>query len=247
MAALLAMLGAFASWLLCVLGIILAVFLALLLIVLFVPAFVQIEYEDGALTVVVGLLFVRVHVYPYFYFLWDKYENETEEEQAERLAKKEIKRARKETKRAEHKAKKIEPAVAAKGAKITLEMIVALLRAAGMATKLVVNALRIEKICLWLPIHKEDPAQTAIFYGKVNAWLYSSLAVLNHFLYLDFQELQITPVFEEKFERSAYFSCKVSARLFIMVVVAVRLLQMLWHEKELLSLFQKKKPMHATK
>lgn len=234
------------SYLLIALGWLLLALLVLVCILLFVPVYAKIAYQEEEFSLVAGMGFVQVHLYPRFYILWDGHANETEEEAAARLAKKEAKRAEKQAKKdaekAEKAAKKIDKKAAGKGAKITLDIIITLLRTAGMVMRLIFGALRIEDIRLRIPVQSSDPAKTAILYGKVNAWVYSTLAVLNNFLYLDFKELQIAPVFEENFEGSAYFSCKVSARLFIMVVVAYRLIETLRHEKELIALFVKGKP-----
>lgn len=217
-------------------AILLACIIVLLLVLLFVPSFAKITYEKESFSVVVGILFIQVHVYPHLYFLWDKYADETEEERAARLAKKKEARAKKKPKK---QVEKVGDTKAAKGAKLTIDAIVTLLRTAGRVTQLIVGALRIEKIRLQLPVHSNDPAQTAILYGKINAWFYSSIAILDHFIYLDFQEIQITPIFEENFEKTAYFSCKVSAKLFILVIVVIQLFQTLRKEKELLAFFQK--------
>ncbi len=230
------------SFLLAAFGWLLLVLLVLVCILLFVPAFAKITYQEESFSVVAGILFVRVYLYPRFYIMWDFHAGETAEETAARLAKKEEKRlAKKAKKDAEQAAKKIDQKAAGKAAKITLDSIITLLRTAGMVMQLIFGELRIMDIRLRLPVQSSDPAQTAILYGKVNAWVYSTLAVLNNFLYLDFKELQIAPVFEENFAGSAYFSCKVSARLFIIVVVAYRLFETLRHEKELLALLLKGK------
>ncbi|MFI3170634.1 MAG: DUF2953 domain-containing protein [Faecalibacterium sp.] len=247
MAAAWAALCAALCWLLCAVGILLAVIILLLLILLFVPSFAKIRYQDEEIYIVVGILFVQVHVYPRVYFVWDRYANETDEAREARLAAKKAKRdAAKKAKESEKDLEKIGKKAAAKGAKITLDAIVTLLQTAGAITKMIVDALRVEQIKVRIPIADGDAAKTAMTYGKFNAWFYSCLAVLNNFIYLDFDEIQIIPVFDEKFERNAYFSCKVSARLFIIVVVAVRLIQVLRREKELLNLILKRKPSKAS-
>ncbi len=78
--AVLSALGTLLFWMLCAVGILLGIVLFLLLIVLFVPAFAEVRYDDDEWFVVVGMACVRVHVYPYFYFIWDRYANESEEE-----------------------------------------------------------------------------------------------------------------------------------------------------------------------
>ncbi len=228
--------GTVLYWLACAFGVLLAVAIVLLLVVLFVPAYVTIVYQNESLEVKAGMLCFTLRVYPECRFLRKNPE-----------AKKAKKAAKKDVRKDEKKAVKLSDRIAAKGARATINALLSIVRAAGLAMRLILGALKIENICLRLPVQSGDPAQTAILYGKTNAWIYGSLAVLNNFLYLDFKEVQINPVFEENFERTAYFSCKVSAQLVIMVVVAFRLFQMLRNEKELLSFFAKGNPRSTVK
>ncbi len=228
-------------YLLCTLGWLLLVVLVLLCIVLFVPTFVDIVYQEDEITVVAGILCVRVHLYPRVYFLWDIYANETGDERATRLAKKEEKRLAKQAKKDAKKLGQDEKKALKKGVKITLETIITLLQTAGMVMRIIFGALKITNIRLRLPVQEGDAAKTATQYGKTNAWVYGTLAALNNFLYLDFDEVQIIPVFAENFAKDAYFSCKVSARLFIIGVVLYRLYMALRDEKEILALLTKGK------
>ena len=65
----------------------------------------------------------------------------------------------------------------------------------------------------------------------MNAWLYTSLGVLDRFIFLDFEELRLLPDFgsaEPTVEDRVSF--RVSARLFFIVCAAVRVLYEFWHE-----------------
>ena len=109
-----------------------------------------------------------------------------------------------------------------------------MLRGAGRLTRAIFGALRFTKIRICLGVRGEDPAQAARTYGKLNAWLYTSLGVLDHFIFLDFEELRLLPDFgsaEPTVEDRVSF--RVSARLFFIVCAAVRVLYEFWREKVL--------------
>ena len=121
-----------------------------------------------------------------------------------------------------------------KKAKLTLNIICTMLRGAGRLTRAIFGALRFTKIRICLGVRGEDPAQAARTYGKLNAWLYTSLGVLDRFLFLDFEELRLLPDFgsaEPTVEDRVSF--RVSARLFFIVCAAVRVLYEFWREKVL--------------
>ena len=71
-------------------------------------------------------------------------------------------------------------------------------------------------------------------YGKLQAWLYPVLGVLDRFIYLQFDELRIVPDFgsaEPTVEDRV--SLRISARALFIVVAAVRVLAEFWREKVL--------------
>ena len=121
-----------------------------------------------------------------------------------------------------------------KKAKITLEILCTMLKGAGTLTKAVFGALRITKIQVRLGVRGEDPAAAARSYGKLQAWLYPVLGVLDRFLWLQFDELRILPDFgsgQPTVEDRV--SCRVSAQALFIVLAAVRVLYEFWRKKVL--------------
>ena len=142
------------------------------------------------------------------------------------------KKARKKAAAAAAKANK--PAQPRKKAKITLEILCTMLKGAGTLTKAVFGALRITKIQVRLGVRGEDPAAAARSYGKLQAWLYPVLGVLDRFLWLQFDELRILPDFgsgQPTVEDRV--SCRVSAQALFIVLAAVRVLYEFWRKKVL--------------
>ena len=138
-----------------------------------------------------------------------------------RAAAKEAKRPKKET-------------APRRKAKLTLNILVTILRGAGRLTKAVFGSLRVTKIRVCLGVRGEDPAEAARAYGRLNAWLYSSLGVIDRFVYLDFDELRILPDFGSAEPTVAdRVSFHLSARLLFIVAAALRVLYEFWREKVL--------------
>ena len=109
-----------------------------------------------------------------------------------------------------------------------------MLKGAGTLTKAVFGALRITKIQVRLGVRGEDPAAAARSYGKLQAWLYPVLGVLDRFLWLQFDELRILPDFgsgQPTVEDRV--SCRVSAQALFIVLAAVRVLYEFWCKKSI--------------
>jgi len=242
MGAFLAVLGAVLLFVLKTVGILLLVVLVLVVMLLLCPFCADLCWEHGVLTVRAGALGITFPVFQY-----PKPEPPPAPENPEPpkgfgkvKAKFAAWRTERKRKKAEEKARKkaaaaaSKPARPRKKAKITLEIICTMLRGAGTLMKAVFGALRITKIQVRLGVCGEDPAAAARDYGKLQAWLYPVLGVLDRFLWLQFDELRILPDFgssqptvEER------VSCRVSAQALFIVIAALRVLYEFWRKKVL--------------
>ena len=219
MGAFLAALGAVLLFILRVIGILLLVVLILLVLLLLCPFCADLCWEHGVLTVKAGALGITFPVFQY-----------PKPEPPRGFCKVKAKfaawRAERKRKKAEEKARK--------KAKITLEILCTMLKGAGTLTKAVFGALRITKIQVRLGVRGEDPAAAARSYGRLQAWLYPVLGVLDRFLWLQFDELRILPDFgsgQPTVEDRV--SCRVSAQALFIVLAAVRVLYEFWCKKVL--------------
>lgn len=212
-----------------IIGWILLAILVLLAAVLLVPACVWLRYEKDVFSVSVGLLGIRIQVWP------QREKHLSERQQHIRQAKEKAKeeKAAAKAKKKQENGKKKEPGARAK---LTLETVCALAGSAGIFLRAVFGALRIRHIRIRWPVHAEDAAATALRYGKAQAWLHTCLALLNRVFWLDFDECRLEPDFTGKQAGTEYFSCKISAQLIIIVIAAVKLVLRL-KEEDLLSLF----------
>ena len=228
MGAFLAALGAVLLFILRVIGILLLVVLILLVLLLLCPFCADLCWEHGVLTVKAGALGITFPVFQY-----PKPEPPPAPENPEPPRGFGKVKAKFAAWRAERKRKKAEEK-ARKKAKITLEILCTMLKGAGTLTKAVFGALRITKIQVRLGVRGEDPAAAARSYGKLQAWLYPVLGVLDRFLWLQFDELRILPDFgsgQPTVEDRV--SCRVSAQALFIVLAAVRVLYEFWHKKVL--------------
>ena len=140
----------------------------------------------------------------------------------------------KKAKAAKKPAKEKKPAEPRKKAKLTLNILCTILRGAGTLIRAVFGALRINHSRVCLGVRGEDPAAAARNYGKLQAWLYPVLGVLDRFIYLQFDELRIVPDFGSAVPTvEDRVSLRISARALFIVVAAVRVLAEFWREKVL--------------
>ena len=242
MGAFFAAIGAVLLFVLKIIGILLLIVLLLAVLLLLCPFCANLCWEHGVLTVKAGALGITFPVFQH-----PKPEPPPAPEnpappkglkakfaawRAERKRKKAEEKARKKAAAEAEKAKK--PASPRKKGKITLEIICTMLRGAGTMTKAVFGALRITKIQVRLGVRGTDPADAARSYGKLQAWLYPLLGVLDHFIWLQFDELRILPDFgSEEPTVEDRVSCRVSAQALFIVIAAVRVLYEFWRKKVL--------------
>lgn len=157
---------------------ILGVILLLLCLVLFTPILVRAIWEEG-LRVRLRVGPVKLQVYP-----------PKKEEKGDKPPKKKKASEKKDT--GEKPAKKRKS--------ITAEQILYLLEALppilGRALRRVGRRVRIGPLKVWLLLSAEDPADTALLYGRVEAALMAALPILHRHLAIRDQDIRIYPDFE---------------------------------------------------
>lgn len=193
-----------------ILGILLAVLLALVLIVLFLPITVKLHYEQGNFTVSAGTLGLMFQLLP------QKEKKKTKKPKAKKCGKK----------TGSDKPQKVQQP-SSKKLHLSVNVICELVRTAGWLLGRILAGIRVHDLRLRLPVHGSDAADTAIQYGKTNAWLYSALGVLQNGLDIRIKELALVPDFNGEKQGTELFSCKITSRLIIMLVVGVRALMQL--------------------
>ena len=210
--------------------------MVLLARVLLCPLCADVCWEGGVLTVRAGALGLTLPV-----FQWPAPEKPAESEEPKgfwgklkaKLRARREERKRKKAAAKEAKRPKKETAPRRK-AKLTLNILVTILRGAGRLTKAVFGSLRVTKIRVCLGVRGEDPAEAARSYGRLNAWLYPTLGFLDRFLYLDFEQLRLLPDFGSAEPTvKDHVSFRVTARAYAIVFTLLRVLYAFWREKVL--------------
>ena len=212
----LSVLGAVLLVLLKGIGILLLVVLTLAVVLLFCPFCADVQWENDVLTIRAGALGLTLPVFQY------------------PAPEKPKKKKKKKTagQKADQKPRPETPP--RKKARLTLNILCTILRGAGRLTRAIIGSLRITKVDVVLGVRGEDPAEAARAYGRLNAWLYPSLGVIDRFVYLDFDELRILPDFGSAEPTVAdRVSFHLSARLLFIVAAALRVLYEFWREKVL--------------
>lgn len=229
--------GAFLLLLLKVLGVLLLVVLVLLALLLLIPFCADVRWENEVLTVRAGALGIT---FPVFQYPKPEPPPAPENPQPPKGLRAKLKAkwnswcAARKQKKAAAKPKPKKQAPPRKKAKITLNILCTILRGAGTLTKAVFGALRITRIRVCLGVRGEDPAAAARNYGRLQAWLYPVLGVLDHAIYLQFDELRILPDFGSAQPTvEDRVSLRVSARALFIVLAALRVLVEFWREKVL--------------
>ncbi len=220
--------GAVLLFLLRLIGVLLLIALILAAILLLCPFCADVCWQDEGLTVKAGMLGI---VFPVYYYP----ERPAQEPKgawgrlvAKRKAhRKHKKAAKKPTQTTEKKASKQR-----KKAKITLDIVCTIVKGAGSILRTVFGQLRFTKIDICIGIRGKDPAQAAIAYGKLQAWLYPSLGLLDRAFYLDFDRLQILPDFSTDAPTvKDHVSFRVSARALFIVIALLRVLYEFWRKR----------------
>ncbi len=190
--------------------------LGLLFLALVLPVCLQVEYKNENFTAKLRVLFFRFTLYP------PKEEAPPAPEAEPPCAK-----AQEEPDAKPAKAKKKHKR------SITVDDIVAMVSTAGAAMRIILRGIWFRRIRLVLPIAQESPDQTAIAYGKAQAYVGGVVATLRNFLNLHFKSVKIIADFNHEFTNQTYFYCNIVATPFIIVVAAIYAFFRLREEKVL--------------
>lgn len=234
MSTVLSVIGAVLLFLLKLIGILLLIVLVLVLLLLICPFCADISWQGGELVIKAGALGITFPVFRY-----PKPEPPAQPEPPKGFfgklkAKFKAWRAKRKAAKPPKPEKEKKKTPPRKKAKLTLDIVCTMLNGAGTLIKAVFGALRITKIHICIGVRGEDPAAAARNYGKINAWLYSALGVLDRFIYLDFEELRVVPDFGADAPAvEDRVSLRVTARALFIVIAAVRVLYEFWRKKVL--------------
>ena len=113
----------------------------------------------------------------------------------------------------------------------TLDWVLAWVRTGGQILRRLLEGFKIHHIQIYLPVHGESAASTALAVGAVHAGLGASFGMLQNFLDLRMEQLVIEPDYTGEHQGREHFSCKITSHLIIMVITGVWALLRLRKEK----------------
>lgn len=198
-----------------VMGLLLVCLLALIFVVLILPITIKLHYEKGQLQASAGTLGVMVQIFPR---KQRKQKNEPEQKQDARKSA----AVHRPTKKMQAKNTTATAAQNEKKLLLSGDALCQLVKTAGWLLCRILAGIQVHDVRIRLPIHGADAADTAIRYGKTNAWLYSTLGVLQNGLDIRVKELALVPDFNGEKQGTELFSCKITARLIIMLIAGLR-------------------------
>ena len=113
----------------------------------------------------------------------------------------------------------------------TLDWVLTWVRTGGQILRRLLEGFKIHHIQIYLPVHGETAASTALAVGAVYAGLGASFGMLQNFLDLRMEQLVVEPDYTGEHRGQEHFSCKITSHLIIMVVTGVWALLRLREEK----------------
>ncbi len=111
---------------------------------------------------------------------------------------------------------------------LTFNQLITAVRGVGTLGKAILCGIKVRHIRIYLPVSGNDSADTAIRYGRMQAWLHTGLGFLNRAMWLEFDECYLDADFMQEKQKKERFSCQISAQLLIMVIAVVRFVWLLW-------------------
>ncbi len=197
---------------LAVIGYILLAILLIVFILLILPVHVLLEYKSKKFTAILRIFFIKIQVFP--------------------LNKKEDKKVEKAEKKAEGKVDKV---IKKEKKKINFilfaEDIFEIIATAGTVMSKIIRSLSFTKITLIYPVHKTEAADTAVFYGRVNAYVGTAIGTLHNYLRMKIKNVEIICDYDNIHEDKTYVYCDVSAVLISILTVFIYALIRLKREK----------------
>ena len=99
-----------------------------------------------------------------------------------------------------------------------------ILQDACRAVKRLCRSLQIRELTILYTAHGKDAAATAMEYGRIHAAIGGGYAAAKNLFDIRVRQINIQPDFAGQAEAQKHFSCKITARLYIIIVLAIYVL-----------------------
>ncbi len=180
---------------------ILLAILVLLLLLLITPVCVKPVYQQEKLSVYLTVLLFKFKIYP--------------------LSKKEKVKVKNADKKAKEQGEKAIKKDVKSRLPIYFEDIAEIICIAGGAIKLIFKCIYFRNIRIFYPVFKDNAAQTAIYYGKLQAYINNAFALLNNILNIKVKSIKLLADFNNEHEKDTYLSCKINAIPIVFIIAAI--------------------------
>ena len=99
-----------------------------------------------------------------------------------------------------------------------------ILQDACRAVKRLCRSLQIRELTILYTVHGKDAAATAMEYGRIHAAIGGGYAAARNLFDIRVRKIDIQPDFAGQAGAQKHFSCKITARLYIIIVLAIYVL-----------------------
>ena len=208
--------------LLSVLGWIALAFLCLVLAVIFTPARLVLELRYDTFTAKLKVLCFTFSIYPRKKEKHADQKREPRQEQQTQGMEKNLQSDKqKKQVAADAHTKSEKTASQKKNTLPTLRELAQLCSTAGALMRALLHSVHVRDVTAVWPVHYEDAAETAIRFGRMQAYLGSALGVLQNFIDIQLKQMDIIPDFTGEHKYRRYFYCKIQATPFIIGVTGI--------------------------
>ena len=184
-----------------VLGWLLAAVLLLLAVLLILPVQLQPVYNENGFSLRGGFCGLLLPLYPRGAGAKGSKKAKTEQEES------------KQPKKEKKKFKAPPPRAALQ-----------ILQDACRAVKRLCRSLQIRELTILYTVHGKDAAATAMEYGRIHAAIGGGYAAAKNLFDIRVRKIDIQPDFAGQAGAQKHFSCKITARLYIIIVLAIYVL-----------------------
>ncbi len=190
----------------------------IVLVVILCPVIIGVKYESKKMVVWVRFLGIKINVYPLSKWM-EKIIDNRKNKKPKQKKKKKKEEDKEET---QEKTTRNWRAAIEKQKKLA----VAIKDALGVFFW----HIRVRNVRLCLPVHAEDAADTAMRCGQVQAAIGTMRAMLEGRVHVQYKQLEVVPDFTGDLAQAVFFTCKVSLKPVIIVMMSIKFLQR-WLQK----------------
>ena len=178
-----------------ILGIVVLICLGAVVLALFVPVCAKCVWDDGNFTLRGGILWLSVPLYPRH------------------------RRKKHQAAPAKNSPQKAQPPAPHGQRRVNAQKAVRILASSGPAVKKLCRSVKIRELTLLYTHRGEDAAQTALETGRLHAYLGTAYGIAQKLFDVRVNRICLQPDFAGEVPEQKHFSCKITARLYIIVSI----------------------------